>query len=363
MLQARGYSIETFDALQTGYHNKPTPAQIASYDVHVVNIIKRGDAAALQALLQAGLSSNPCNVFGDSLLHTICRTSQHPALLQVMLQNGADIHISDDYGKTVLHDACWAAQPNFTLVTLLLDHDPCLLHLRDARGALPLSYVPQRHTVAWVEFLQDHKDRFWPPVATPRPLSRLLSEAPHQRPVPDPPLPLHMVKMLAAGKMSPKEVEFLWADAESDDEYSTSAYDDDEEDNSTLCSDDYDGLEPRREDDEASMSSSHLSDDDSVVEGFEDELTKSDSHLDGLLGIQSPQQYIATMPFPVASVPMKESSVPEVLEVVSVAESTVTEGTSFGEENPEVIAEKLSEPTDSAVGHQSKGMRRESVCL
>ena len=405
MLQARGYSVENYDALQTGYHNKPTPFQIASYDAYVVGLIKKGDLKTFSSLLQAGLSSNPCNVFGDSILHTICRMSQHPKALQLMITNGADLHISDDYGKTILHDACWAATPNFSLVTLLLDHDPYLLHMRDARGALPLSYIQDRHVEAWLEFLQENKDRFWPENTKAKPPKYAL-QPPNQRPVPDPGLSLQMVRMLAAGKMSPLEVEFLLAGAESDsycssdessdEEDGDEEEDDDEdaseeedndassyyEDDSTLCSDECEGLPEKKKDlgfDSPPPGDGLESDEDSVVEGFEDELSK-DSDMEGVLGILCPRyasEQISTpfVPPPIVAPSFAEPKVPEMLEIITSSDTSASQETDVFDSpmsltakkvpviEPEMTPEAKKTPAAIKATAPGAGMARESVLL
>jgi Ankyrin repeats (many copies) len=149
-------------------------------------------------------------------------------LLQVMLDAGCDVQISDDYGRTPLHDACWAAEPALDVVQLLLDQDPRLLFMVDARGAVPLSYVQNQHFSIWIEFLSSHKEVFWPHRPSrdrqdPPPLTLL---APHSRPVRDPDnaLSLDLARMVASGRLSPEEVAMLQEDDDEEDD------DDDEED-------------------------------------------------------------------------------------------------------------------------------------
>lgn len=67
-----------------------------------------GDCFALLRTMEAGLSPSPCNAYGESLVHLICRRGDAD-MLQVMLDMGTDIAVADDFGRTLLHDACWAA--------------------------------------------------------------------------------------------------------------------------------------------------------------------------------------------------------------------------------------------------------------
>ena len=154
-----------------------------------------------------------------------------------------------DYGRTPLHDACWGAKPSFETVKLLLEKDLRLLHMTDARDAVPLSYVHKEDWKAWIEFLDANKEHFWP-IRDVRAQGEqddpeLATLEPNSCPVPDPPnaLPPSMAALVACGKMSPKEAALLQQEDESEDE-SGSEYDSEEdsgsedEDDSDYDSDD-----------------------------------------------------------------------------------------------------------------------------
>ena len=118
------------------------------------------------------------------------------------------------------------------LIEILLDLDPRLLFMMDARGALPLSYVQTRHFEDWINFLHIKKDVFWPPRQTrgaqdPPPLT---AHAANSRPVPDPDnaLSFELVRMVASGRMSPEEIALLQNDNDDDEEEK----DDDDDDDS-----------------------------------------------------------------------------------------------------------------------------------
>lgn len=259
-MRSRGYPVVAYDSLQTAYYNTPTDLQKASYDVHLIDLVKNRQIAELRDCLAIGLSTNPCNAWGESVLHLVCRHGSATDVLQVFLGAGADVQVVDDYGRTPLHDACWSVHPCLDSIALLLDRDVNLLHMRDCRGALPLSYVPESHWANWMAFLSDNKDRYFPTVGTnSRPLpSPLTQQAPHTRPVLDPPraLPLDVARMVASGRMTPAEVLLLFEEDSEDEEDSSldddeENYDDNDEDysyeedgddrdnSSTLCSDSY----------------------------------------------------------------------------------------------------------------------------
>lgn len=207
--------------------------------------IRASDASLLRRLLDSGLSPNPCNNYGESLVHMVCRRGDHK-LLRILLEAGCSLQVTDDYGRTPLHDACWRADPSFETVKLILDSDKNLLHLLDCRGAAPLSYVKKENYGRWIEFLQGHLDRFWPPrdISTegeerPPPLTL---RQPHSLPIPDPghALPLEVAAMVANGRMEPEEAIFLDDDSSDDDDDDDSSFDSDDDDDSYDSEDDDD---------------------------------------------------------------------------------------------------------------------------
>jgi Ankyrin repeats (3 copies) len=214
IMKSRGYPTRRYKALDTGYRNKSTPLQLASYDVYLINLVRQGDTKTFRAIFQSGISSNPCNANGESLLHTVCRRG-NPKFLRIMLEEAkSTVQVADDFGRTPLHDCLWSAEPCFDKVKLLLDQDVYLMQLADARGALPLSYTRQEHWGIWNQFLDDIKDCYWPP---PRSASISHNEPPltllqpNSQGVKDPAnaLPPCIAAMVAGGRLSPEEGVFL----------------------------------------------------------------------------------------------------------------------------------------------------------
>eukprot|EP00588_Corethron_pennatum_P009167 CAMPEP_0194270358 /NCGR_PEP_ID=MMETSP0169-20130528/4349_1 /TAXON_ID=218684 /ORGANISM="Corethron pennatum, Strain L29A3" /LENGTH=218 /DNA_ID=CAMNT_0039012369 /DNA_START=397 /DNA_END=1053 /DNA_ORIENTATION=+ len=161
LLRSRGYSTATYPTLSGGYHAQPTPLQVASYGVGLVSVVRASDPVRLARYLRRGLSPNPCNRFGESLLHMVCRRRDR-ACLSTLIEHGCEVRVSDDFGRTPLHDACWTSEPCFESVALLLDQDPRLVSMADRRGALPLAYVRKEHWGKWVDFFERKKDEYWP---------------------------------------------------------------------------------------------------------------------------------------------------------------------------------------------------------
>ena len=215
MLRSRGYSTQRYKTLQTSYHNKPTDHQVASYSVHMIQLVRSGNVEALKDIMACGISPNPCNAFGESLVHNVCRRGDHK-MLEVFVKNGCALNVCDDYGRTPLHDGCWTAEPFFETVKMILDKDVRLFHMIDSRDRLPLGYVREDDWPAWIDFLESVKDTYWPPrnAKTPEEPPRLTQEGSNTRPLPDPAnaLSLELTEMVANGRLKPEEAIFLNSD-------------------------------------------------------------------------------------------------------------------------------------------------------
>jgi hypothetical protein len=178
---------------------------------------------------------NACNTFGESLLHSVCKFGQDK-LLQVFLECGADIQISDYAGRTPMHEVCRQSCPSFKTFELLLQQDSRLIHMQDAAGAAPLSFVRADQYGAWIAFLESILDTYWKPrdasagVQGPPPLAL---EKSNSRPVPDPQnaLSLELAALVSGGRIAPDEAIAAYNPAEDDvDDTSWDEYDDDSDD-------------------------------------------------------------------------------------------------------------------------------------
>jgi hypothetical protein len=211
ILRSRGYTSEAYPAFDTGYYNKPTSLQIASYGSHLTSLLRRGDHEALRNCFRSGLSANPSNQYGESMAHLACRLRSTKGL-DLMLECGCDIRVVDDKGRSPLHDACWTHRPCFELIKIILEVDWKLLLVADVRGCQPLSYAPQQCWSDWLEFLANNRDTFWPvggrraADGTPVKEADLLKEKANSRPVPNPcnALPHSIAKRIAEGTMTPE---------------------------------------------------------------------------------------------------------------------------------------------------------------
>jgi Ankyrin repeats (3 copies) len=287
--RAKYYSTESYSVKESAYYNQPTTFQLMSYGSHLTDMIRRSNAHALRDLLvscsnkegheKLGLSPNACNVYGESILTMICRRGDLK-LLQVLMDTGCcSLQVSDDCGRTPLHDACWtsSSQPCFEVVEIILQADARLLYMKDARGALPLDYVPKQHWDAWKRFLvrvvldayfpildndngdeqHDADKKQGPP--------ELTKYSPNSRPVSTPPnsLPNALAAMVAFGKLTPDEARMMAAPDDDDDDYT----DDDDSDND--------------HDDEATVGSSTSNCDEDDVDDEDDDSSSSSSSSSG----------------------------------------------------------------------------------
>jgi hypothetical protein len=239
----RGYNLRHYATKRTGYHNSPTPHQLASYGSKILNLVKCNRVQEFGHMLECGLSPNACNAHGESLMHMICRHGKVD-LFRVLLAYDVDLQQTDDYGRTPMHDACWASKPNFEIAKWLLEKDPALLFLFDARGSLPLTYVTKANWGMWNFFLEENMDHFFPRetahLVSHRP--PLCTVKPGTRPVPDPKdvIPASLANMVATGVMSPYELMMATQGMDSDDDTEASDSEDSDWDSDDDDSDDDD---------------------------------------------------------------------------------------------------------------------------
>jgi hypothetical protein len=244
MIRSQGYSTRKFSTLQSAYYNKPTPLQQASYHVYLIKVVDAHDYDLLDSIMGTGVSPNPCNSFGESLVQMVSRRGDAKAL-HVMMEHGCSVQVVDDYGRTPLHDCCRAVEPAFDVAECILEIDVRLMHMTDCRGATPLSYVRKEHWAFWIEFLERKKDIFWPQRDLAEdgeeepPALAMLGINTQPLPVPANALSLELADMVVSGKMKPEEVLFLhyaqgdadtWDLSDDDSEYDSdggSEFDDD----------------------------------------------------------------------------------------------------------------------------------------
>mmetsp|Transcript_11555 Transcript_11555/g.27806 ORF Transcript_11555/g.27806 Transcript_11555/m.27806 type:complete len:408 (+) Transcript_11555:29-1252(+) len=218
-LEERGYSTEKYVTIEGGYYCRPTQLQKASFGTRMNEAILNSDATLLRRLLDVGLSPNPCNDFGESLVHRICRRGDHK-LLRVLLEKGCCLQIADDYGRTPLHDAFWKAEPSEEVLNLILLADKDLIRLMDCRGFVPLDYVRKECHPDMIRYLTRVLDKFFPKRSESDPADTapiLTQRKPHSTPVPDPKMAMlpHSAALVANGEIEPEDA-LHWDDSSYD---------------------------------------------------------------------------------------------------------------------------------------------------
>lgn len=272
--RAKYYSTESYNVKDSAYYNQPTAFQLHSYGSHLTDMIRRSDANGLRDMLvscnyiegqhQMGISPNACNIYGESIVTMICRRGDF-TLLQVLMDTGCcSLQVSDDCGRTPLHDACWSSaekHPCFAVIETILQADVRMLSMKDARGSLPLDYVPKQHWDAWKKFLVNAVDVYFPVINNDDDRQQrqcppeLTKYAPNSRPVSTPPnaLPNVLAAMVAFGKLTPDEARMMASpdDDDDDDDYTD---DDDDQDDDDDNDDDAATVESANDDDWCSSS-------------------------------------------------------------------------------------------------------------
>ena len=233
LLLSRGYSTQKYKARETAYYSKPTPLQAASFDPYLVSLFDQQGTEAFISVMKSGLSPNARHgETGESLVHCACQAGNDSLLRTLLLTLGSSVQVCDESGRTPLHAACMAAEPSVEVVDLLLSADSDLLCLKDVHDALPLSYVPQQHWAAWIEFLKSKQDTLWPPLsqAQTHKAPALAALPPNSHAFVEDPvtatLPPELATMVAQGRINTFEAQYLLYDGEN--EFDTSHNDDDD---------------------------------------------------------------------------------------------------------------------------------------
>jgi hypothetical protein len=159
----RGYDqqLQRISSKTAGYSKKATPLQLASFGSEVVKACNTDNAEVLSLLLDCGLSPNPTNKFGDTLLHLVCKRANE-RVLQCLIQHGCDLQVADSFGRTPLHHVAWSGTFSSKNAKTLLDADVCQILVEDQHHKCPLEYVRTEDWPKWIDFLRQHVDEYWP---------------------------------------------------------------------------------------------------------------------------------------------------------------------------------------------------------
>lgn len=100
---------------------------------------RAGDAAAVEAALQAGSDANQRGGDGETALHWAADRG-HPPVLALLLQQGADVNAADNDGLVPLHYAALAEQQE--AAEMLAAAPGARLDIRSAEGEVPADVGP-----------------------------------------------------------------------------------------------------------------------------------------------------------------------------------------------------------------------------
>mmetsp|Transcript_26617 Transcript_26617/g.62546 ORF Transcript_26617/g.62546 Transcript_26617/m.62546 type:complete len:365 (+) Transcript_26617:168-1262(+) len=210
MWRSRGYCRDFYNTLETGYSNKPSPLQVASYHPRLLEMVRSNSAEELQELLKLGVSQNPANENGESLLHLVCRLGNHALLSMLIDEYGADVQIADSNGRTPLHEACFggATEPHFAVIDILAGKDKRMFSLKDKDGKTPLDCIPMEQWGSWIDFLYVRRDTHFPRrlvrVDGKEEAPPLVDEKPNSRSLADPPsaLTIDFAGLVVSGEIT-----------------------------------------------------------------------------------------------------------------------------------------------------------------
>lgn len=165
MIYTRGYSTKSYDSLSCGYYNEPTHTQELCYQQYLLDLVDNNDIKTLSKLLtEYGLSNNPCNYNGNTLLHYICSVGNVTCFGTLLEDIGCNIQIVNGLGQTPLHIIC---QQNRTelccyMIEYILKYDIHSFHIKDIYGKCPLEYISNQYWILIKLFIESRKEEYWP---------------------------------------------------------------------------------------------------------------------------------------------------------------------------------------------------------
>jgi hypothetical protein len=205
ILKDRGFPSQKISSNEAGYFTDPTPLQLASFGTRLVKAVHSDDVDALAALLGCGLSANPCNSFGDSILNLVCKRADY-GVFKCLVDHGCDLQVCDCWGRTPLHHIACSGGFSKEIVKIILDHDLNQLLVEDNMHKCPLEYVRKELWADWCSFLRGVIDVYWP-LGGERQVASLPKDS-RGGPIADPPnaISVDLASKVASGEISPDQV-------------------------------------------------------------------------------------------------------------------------------------------------------------
>lgn len=158
ILKKKGYNLpEVQSSMHLPGFLEVTDERINAYGKDCIQAVRENNVPLLRQMHNGGRNLQCSNRFGETLVHMACRRGLTEVVRFFINEAQVSLRVRDDYGRTPLHDACWSSAPNFSLLELLLHHDPELLLIHDVRGHFPLTYTRKNHWEEWRQFLSERK--------------------------------------------------------------------------------------------------------------------------------------------------------------------------------------------------------------
>ncbi|WP_426113417.1 ankyrin repeat domain-containing protein [Massilia sp. PWRC2] len=145
------------DHPSTATDGEPAPMDAATLDVirQIFALVRAGDAARLDGLIDKGMPVNFRNEKGDSLI-MLASYHGHLDTVRVLLQAGADANVANDQGQTPLAGVAYKGY--LEIARLLLTHGAAV-DGNSPDGKTPLMMAAMFNRVDLLQLLIDHGAR------------------------------------------------------------------------------------------------------------------------------------------------------------------------------------------------------------
>lgn len=223
----RGYSTARVPTLESADCYLASDFQKASFGgPYLLRLLEHGQLDKLALTLASGISRNPVDYDGESLMHLVCRHGEAEALKFCFWYNHKNesdesrqrlLRCIDQDGQTLLHAACNATSPSksFEIVRQLCSFTKecggsMLWSCTDSSGDTPLANIPEEDWSDWISFLDSVKDEYWPINR-----SGIVISAPYRPgkpsalPCPENSLPMAIARKVSDGSLSTEEAQRL----------------------------------------------------------------------------------------------------------------------------------------------------------
>eukprot|EP00339_Tiarina_fusa_P009641 CAMPEP_0117059692 /NCGR_PEP_ID=MMETSP0472-20121206/41488_1 /TAXON_ID=693140 ORGANISM="Tiarina fusus, Strain LIS" /NCGR_SAMPLE_ID=MMETSP0472 /ASSEMBLY_ACC=CAM_ASM_000603 /LENGTH=445 /DNA_ID=CAMNT_0004777547 /DNA_START=63 /DNA_END=1397 /DNA_ORIENTATION=+ len=147
LLKAKDLDLDKFSVDKETFLPN-TKAQTEDYP-EAAQAARDENLEVLERLHTQGKNLQSANVYGESIIHIVCRRGNYDMYEFLSEKAKVSIRVRDDIGRTPLHDAAWTDKPNFELVEKIIRQEPDLLFARDNRRSSPLAYVPPNRWPLW----------------------------------------------------------------------------------------------------------------------------------------------------------------------------------------------------------------------